>query len=162
MAAAIQTIREIGDEEALAVSVEDAFPSSRIRIENVNGRFALRMEQHGLLRALDAAELSDGTLRYLLWIAALLTPRPPELRPLYGGTIAEPGLSAFGIEEIGIQRFLRGRPGLRCLCQKGDLYEQRYRRRENLSHKTSSAKLKLPISPSAPARQGGQQRAAFG
>jgi len=26
-----------------------------------------------------AAELSDGTLRFLLWAAALLTPRPPEL-----------------------------------------------------------------------------------
>ncbi|KAF1067983.1 MAG: hypothetical protein GAK39_03746 [Variovorax sp.] len=37
------------------------------------------MHQHGLLRALTAAELSDGTLRYLLWIAALLTPRPPAL-----------------------------------------------------------------------------------
>jgi predicted ATPase len=31
------------------------------------------------LRPLKAAELSDGTLRYLLWIAALLTPRPPGL-----------------------------------------------------------------------------------
>jgi predicted ATPase len=28
---------------------------------------------------LKAAELSDGTLRYLLWVAALLTPRPPGL-----------------------------------------------------------------------------------
>lgn len=37
------------------------------------------MHQHGLLRPLRAAELSDGTLRYLLWIAALLTPRPPGL-----------------------------------------------------------------------------------
>jgi predicted ATPase len=37
------------------------------------------MAQHGLLRPLQAGELSDGTLRYLLWIAALLTPRPPEL-----------------------------------------------------------------------------------
>ena len=37
------------------------------------------MKQHGLLRPLRAAELSDGTLRYLLWIAALLTPRPPGL-----------------------------------------------------------------------------------
>lgn len=37
------------------------------------------MEQHGMLRALQAAELSDGTLRYLLWAAALLTPRPPSL-----------------------------------------------------------------------------------
>jgi predicted ATPase len=37
------------------------------------------MSQHGLLRPLKAAELSDGTLRYLLWVAALLTPRPPGL-----------------------------------------------------------------------------------
>jgi predicted ATPase len=37
------------------------------------------MHQHGLLRPLKAAELSDGTLRYLLWVAALLTPRPPGL-----------------------------------------------------------------------------------
>jgi len=37
------------------------------------------MNQHGLLRPLKAAELSDGTIRYLLWVAALLTPRPPEL-----------------------------------------------------------------------------------
>jgi predicted ATPase len=28
---------------------------------------------------LSGAELSDGTLRYLLWVAALLTPRPPAL-----------------------------------------------------------------------------------
>jgi predicted ATPase len=37
------------------------------------------LRQHGLLRSLDAAELSDGTLRYLLWIAALLSPRPASL-----------------------------------------------------------------------------------
>jgi predicted ATPase len=37
------------------------------------------MRQHGLLRPLKAAELSDGTLRYLLWVAALLTPRAPGL-----------------------------------------------------------------------------------
>jgi predicted ATPase len=37
------------------------------------------MKQHGLLRPLKAAELSDGTLRYLLLIAALLSPRPPHL-----------------------------------------------------------------------------------
>jgi predicted ATPase len=46
---------------------------------NVDGRFEIAMHQHGLLRPLKAAELSDGTLRYLLWIAALLTPRPPGL-----------------------------------------------------------------------------------
>jgi predicted ATPase len=44
-----------------------------------HGRFEVRLKQHGLLRPLSTAELSDGTLRYLLWTAALLTPRPPEL-----------------------------------------------------------------------------------
>lgn len=46
------------------------------------GRFGLVFEQHGLLRPLSARELSDGTLRYLLWIAALHTPRPPSLMVL--------------------------------------------------------------------------------
>ena len=40
------------------------------------------MRQHGLLRPLGAAELSDGTLRYLLLLAALFTPRSPELTVL--------------------------------------------------------------------------------
>ena len=67
---------------AVAAAVEDAFPGSRLEVENSAGRFALNMTQHGLLRPLGAAELSDGTLRYLLWIAALLTPRPPALMVL--------------------------------------------------------------------------------
>ena len=79
MAAALQTILEIGDPEALAEAVDDAFPKSSIEVLNVEGRFEIAMHQHGLLRPLRAAELSDGTLRYLLWIAALLTPRPPGL-----------------------------------------------------------------------------------
>jgi predicted ATPase len=79
VAAAWQTIREIGDATALDEAVEDAFPGSSISIGNTDGRFELVMRQHGLLRPLQATELSDGTLRYLLWIAALLTPRPPEL-----------------------------------------------------------------------------------
>jgi len=82
LAPAIQTIREIGDAEALDGAVQDAFPKSRIHIEVSAGRFSLLMEQHGLLRPLAAAELSDGTLRYLLWVAALLTPRPPALMVL--------------------------------------------------------------------------------
>ncbi|HZI60218.1 MAG TPA: AAA family ATPase [Pyrinomonadaceae bacterium] len=79
MAAALQTIQEIGDADALADAVNDAFPGSSISVLNTEGRFEIAMHQHGLLRPLKAAELSDGTLRYLLWIAALLTPRPPEL-----------------------------------------------------------------------------------
>jgi predicted ATPase len=78
-AAALQTIREIGDAQALDDAVEDAFPGAAVAVESAQGRFEVRMAQPGLLRPLAAAELSDGTLRYLLWIAALLTPRPPQL-----------------------------------------------------------------------------------
>jgi predicted ATPase len=77
LAAALQTILEIGDPRALSQAVADAFPGGGVAVTNSAGRFEVEMTQHGLLRALKAAELSDGTLRYLLWIAALLTPRPP-------------------------------------------------------------------------------------
>jgi predicted ATPase len=82
IAAAIETIRSFGDEEALASTVDDAFPGSQLSVTSDSGRFTLMMKQHGLLRLLSAAELSDGTLRYLLWIAALLTTRPPGLMVL--------------------------------------------------------------------------------
>jgi predicted ATPase len=82
LGAAIETIREIGASDELAAAVEDAFPGSHLSVMNVDGRFALTMAQHGLLRPLGTAELSDGTLRYLLWIAALLTPRAPALMVL--------------------------------------------------------------------------------
>jgi predicted ATPase len=82
LAAAIQTIREIGDWDALVAAVKDAFDGCALSVESNAGRFELLMEQHGLLRPLSAAELSDGTLRYLLWIAALLTPRPPSVMVL--------------------------------------------------------------------------------
>jgi predicted ATPase len=80
--AAIETILEIGDDEALTRTIEDAFPGSSLSIEVQVGRFELKLQQHGLLRPLSTAELSDGTLRFLLWTAALLTPRPPGLMVL--------------------------------------------------------------------------------
>jgi len=79
LAAALQTIREVGNATALDAAIADAFPGSKVTVENIQGRFEVNMSQHGLLRPLKAAELSDGTIRYLLWVAALLTPRPPEL-----------------------------------------------------------------------------------
>lgn len=82
LAAAWQTIREIGDAQALADSVSDAFPDASVDIIANDGRFAVQFSQHGLLRPLSASELSDGTLRYLLWVAALHTPRPPPLMVL--------------------------------------------------------------------------------
>ncbi|QFU90513.1 AAA family ATPase [Amycolatopsis sp. YIM 10] len=79
LAAALRTIQEFGDATALATAIDDAFPGAELSVHNTDGRFELRFHQHGLLRPLSAAELSDGTLRYLLWVAALLSPRPPEL-----------------------------------------------------------------------------------
>jgi predicted ATPase len=77
LAAALQTIIEIGDVDALNDTITDAFPGSRLKIALYgDGRFSLELHQHGLLRPLTGAELSDGTLRYLLWVAALLSPRP--------------------------------------------------------------------------------------
>jgi predicted ATPase len=82
LAAAVQTIREIGDAAALDKAIADAFPGSAVEIINNDGYFELQMKQPGLLRQLRAAELSDGTLRYLLLVAALLSPRPPTLMVL--------------------------------------------------------------------------------
>ncbi|APC95011.1 AAA family ATPase [Francisella tularensis] len=83
LAAALQTIIEIGDSQALVETIEDAFPGTKLGIKMYeNGHFIVELYQQGLLRPLSASELSDGTLRYLLWVAALLTPRPPELMVL--------------------------------------------------------------------------------
>ena len=82
LAAAWQTILEIGDRDALEAALVDAFPDSQVNVVNEQGKLHLEFMQNGLLRPLSQAELSDGTLRYLLWIAALLTPRPPEMMVL--------------------------------------------------------------------------------
>ena len=83
LAAALQTVLEIGDPRALHAAISDAFPGARLNIDVLaGGRFGIQLFQEGLLRPLSAAELSDGTLRYLLLIAALLTPRPPTMMVL--------------------------------------------------------------------------------
>jgi predicted ATPase len=82
LAAALQTIREIGDEPGLARHVDAAFPGARLRIDTGGARFEVTLEMKGIQRALRAAELSDGTMRYLCLLAALLSPRPPALLAL--------------------------------------------------------------------------------
>ncbi|AJT40475.1 AAA family ATPase [Psychromicrobium lacuslunae] len=79
LAAALQTVLEAGGGGRLADSIADAFPGSQLQIEVRDGLFQTTLRQAGMLRPLSAAELSDGTLRYLLLCAALHTPRPPEL-----------------------------------------------------------------------------------
>ena len=80
LAAALQTIREIGDTNGLDAAIDDAFPGARLTIDvSHDGYFSLHFSQPGLLRPLDCRELSDGTLRYVLLVTALLSPRPPSL-----------------------------------------------------------------------------------
>jgi predicted ATPase len=82
LAAALQTIREIGDVAALDDHVEAAFPGSTLRVASADARFEVTLEMPGVHRPLRAAELSDGTLRYLCLLAVLLSPRPPPLLAL--------------------------------------------------------------------------------
>ena len=80
LAAALQTIAEVGDASALDAAIDSAFPGSRLSIARADtGVLSVQLHQHGLLRPLGVQELSDGTLRYLLWVAALLSPRPASL-----------------------------------------------------------------------------------
>lgn len=79
LAAAIQTIYEIGDGAALDTAISQAFPSAELQVSVQNGLFQLEMRQPGMLRPLGVKELSDGTLRFILLAAALLSPRPPPL-----------------------------------------------------------------------------------
>jgi predicted ATPase len=82
LAAAVQTIREIGDGDAFDAAIEHAFPGHTIDVAITGSYFEIEMRQPGLLRPLKATELSEGTLRFLLLAAALLSPRPPGLMVL--------------------------------------------------------------------------------
>ncbi|GMA18194.1 AAA family ATPase [Arsenicicoccus piscis] len=81
LAAALQTIAEDG-RSPLHEAVADAFEGARLHITAQDGVFDAGLHQPGMLRPLRTAELSDGTLRYLLWVAALLTVEPPPLMVL--------------------------------------------------------------------------------
>lgn len=77
LAAAFQTIVEIGAVEVLEEILGKAFPDCRFYVENQRSHFELMMEREGLKRALHAYEMSEGTLRFLCLSVALLSPRPP-------------------------------------------------------------------------------------
>lgn len=81
LASAVQTILETGTED-LARTVATAFDGARLSVSVNDGLFDLQLHQRGMLRPLRSAELSDGTIRFLLWAAALLSPQPPSLMVL--------------------------------------------------------------------------------
>lgn len=81
LAAALQTIIETGDAAELHRAIDQAIPGASLQIEydEKDGMFAVLLNMPGLKRPLRARELSDGTLRYLCLLAALLSPIPPAL-----------------------------------------------------------------------------------
>ncbi len=82
LAAALQTILEIGDRAGLEAAVDAAFPGSELVIFQERGRFEVGLTIPGIKRPFEARELSDGSLRYLCLLAALMSPRPPGLLAL--------------------------------------------------------------------------------
>jgi predicted ATPase len=78
----LQTIREIGDPVALDEAVDLAFPGAELYITNKSGLFSLNLHMPDFERPFTGQELSDGTLQYLCLLAALLSPRPPQLLAL--------------------------------------------------------------------------------
>jgi len=81
LAAAIQTIIETEDDTFHRV-IADAFDGAAVSVDVTNGVFDVEVHQRGMLRPLRTAELSDGTLRFLLWAAALSSTEPPALMVL--------------------------------------------------------------------------------
>ncbi len=78
LAAAFQTIVEIGDGDLLSDILLNAFPDSYFYVDVQQGYFQLLMRRDNILRPLSASEFSDGTLRFLCLAVALLSPRPPQ------------------------------------------------------------------------------------
>lgn len=82
LAAALQTIREIGDPIGLNEAIDRAFPGATLAINGEGARFSVALCLREFKRPMEARELSDGTLRYLCLLAALLSPRPPAVLAL--------------------------------------------------------------------------------
>jgi len=82
LAAALQTILENGDGENLNEEIERTFNGSRLIIQESEAGLSVSLKAPALKRSLSAMELSDGTLRYLCLLAALMSPRPPKLLAL--------------------------------------------------------------------------------
>ncbi len=82
LAAAFETLRERGQSETLFEVLDQAFPHSQFFVQEMGGRFQMMMQKEGILRPLESAEFSDGTLRFLCLAVALLSPRPPNFMAL--------------------------------------------------------------------------------
>jgi predicted ATPase len=82
LAAALVTILCVGDAETLYRSIDNGLAGASVEIGGDQGYFELMLRTPGVYRPLTGRELSDGTLRYLCLLAALLSPQPPQLLAL--------------------------------------------------------------------------------
>lgn len=79
LAAALRTIEEFGDADRLAAAIESAFRGHALQITDAGGcRLVVEMQRPRIARWFQAGELSDGTLRFLCLVTALLSPQTPE------------------------------------------------------------------------------------
>lgn len=79
LAAVLRTSIEAGFDREISRAVADAFDGAGLEIAVHDGRMTPVLHQNGILRTLSAAELSDGTLQYLLLVAALTSVEQPSL-----------------------------------------------------------------------------------
>jgi predicted ATPase len=79
LAATLQSLIESGLRDKLDEMISLAFPGCSWSPVDDQGRFQLQLMPSKINRALNAAELSDGTLRFFCLCAALLTPKAPPL-----------------------------------------------------------------------------------
>ncbi len=81
LAAALQTILEVGEATRLHDAISGGLPGRTLTIQatNPDTTLGVALETEGCARPLVARELSDGTLKFLCLAAALLSPRPPAL-----------------------------------------------------------------------------------
>jgi predicted ATPase len=89
LAAALQTIIEVGDCDRLYKAISAGLPGRTLRVQATGSdgahkspqstELSVALDTDGCARPLLARELSDGTLKFLCLAAALLSPRPPVL-----------------------------------------------------------------------------------
>ncbi|MBO1769023.1 AAA family ATPase [Agrococcus sp. TF02-05] len=79
VAAVLRTSIEAGLGDGIARAIADAFDGAELEIVAADGRMTPALRQQGVLRMLSAAELSDGTLQFLLLVAALTSVEQPGL-----------------------------------------------------------------------------------
>jgi len=82
VASALATIIAVDGPGPLLRSLDRAFPGANLSINMEPESVSMGLTMPGFYRQFAGRELSDGTLQYLCMLAALLTPRPPNLMVL--------------------------------------------------------------------------------